>query len=167
MPTTVESLPRSGNDALRRFLRAGATTAIVDGLFSSVLSVAFYGSTVQRLWQGVATVAFGAGSPYATAGVGILIHVCVACTWSAIFLLLFESSAWIRRATASRTGVLAAAAVYGPTVWLVMSLVVIPLLTHRPTSFAIRWWVQLVGHAPCVGLPIVASIGGRRGPRVG
>ncbi len=162
MPTTVESSPRSGQDTLRRFVHAGATTAIVDGLFSSVLSVAFYGSTMQRLWQGVATVAFGAGSQYATAVDGVLIHVGVAFTWSAVFLMLFESSAWIRRAAASRAGVLGVAAVYGPTVWLVMSLAVIPFLTHRPTPISIRWWVQLVGHAPCVGLPIVASIAGRR-----
>jgi hypothetical protein len=161
MSTTVEASTRSGHDALRRFVRAGATTAIIDGLFSSVLSVAFYGSTVQRLWQGVASVPFGAGSQYATAVVGILIHVCVACTWSAVFLLLFERFAWIRRATASRAGVLGVAAIYGPAVWLVMSLVVIPFLTHRPTPITIRWWVQLVGHAPCVGLPIVASIAGR------
>lgn len=158
---TVESSPRSGHDALRRFVRAGATTAVVDGLFSSVLSVAFYGSTVQRMFQGVATVALGAGSQYATATIGILIHGCVAFTWSAIFLLLFERFAWIRRATASRAGVLGVAAVYGPTVWLVMSLVVIPFLTHRATPITIRWWVQLVGHAPCVGLPIVASIASR------
>jgi uncharacterized membrane protein YagU involved in acid resistance len=161
MPTTVDSSVRSERGALARFVRAGATTAIVDGLFSSVLSVAFYGSTVQRLWQGVATVALGAG-PSATAIVGILIHVCVAFGWSAAFLALYQRSAWIQRATSSRAGVLGVAAVYGPTVWLVMSLIVIPLLTHRATPFTIRWWVQLVGHAPCVGLPIVASIAGRR-----
>ena len=37
-----------------------------------------------------------------------------------------------------------------------MSLVVIPLLVHRPPSITFRWWVQLIGHAPFVGLPIAA-----------
>ena len=40
-----------------------------------------------------------------------------------------------------------------------MSLVVIPLLLHRPPSFTIRWWVQFFGHIPFVALPIVTMIG--------
>jgi hypothetical protein len=52
--------------------------------------------------------------------------------------------------------------VYGPFIWLVMSLVVIPLLLHRPPAISIRWWVQLLGHFPFVGLPIVACAN-RRG----
>jgi hypothetical protein len=42
----------------RAVLRAGVTTAIVDGLFSSVLIV-LYGSTFPRLWQGVAATLIG------------------------------------------------------------------------------------------------------------
>ena len=52
------------------------------------------------------------------------------------------------------------ACVYGPCVWLVMSSIVVPLLLHRSPTISIRWWVQLIGHAPFVGLPIVASIAG-------
>src|SRR5437762_2596366 len=40
---------------LGRFVLAGVLTAIVDGCFSSVLSAVFYGSTVARLFQGVAS----------------------------------------------------------------------------------------------------------------
>jgi len=40
-----------------------------------------------------------------------------------------------------------------------MSLVVIPLFRQLPPSFTVRWLVQLIGHFPFVGLPIVASIG--------
>ena len=54
--------------------------------------------------------------------------------------------------------------IFGPCVWLVMSLVVIPLLRHQPTSITYRWWIQLVGHFPFVGLPIVASIARVRAP---
>jgi len=50
------------------------------------------------------------------------------------------------------------AALYGPVIWLVMSLVVIPLLSRRPPAFNFRWWVQLVGHIPFVAVPIVAVI---------
>jgi hypothetical protein len=44
---------------VRLLVRAWLLTGVVDGLFSSVLSVAAYGSTVTRLFQGVASVLLG------------------------------------------------------------------------------------------------------------
>lgn len=145
-----------------RLLRAGLLTALVDGLFSSGLSAVFYGSTVARLWQGVASTvtgpgAFEGGTP--TVLLGILMHIGVAFTWSIAFLLLVLKAGWVRRLLAGRFGVLKVACLYGPSVWLVMSLAVIPLLTGRPPSITIRWWIQFFGHMVFVGLPIVASIG--------
>jgi hypothetical protein len=64
---------------------------------------------------------------------------------------------------ATRNGVAKVASIYGPFIWLVMSLVVIPVLLHRPPAINFRWWVQLIGHIPFVGLPIVASIAKRPG----
>jgi hypothetical protein len=144
-----------------RLLRAGVITAIVDGLFSSALSVFAYGSTVQRLFQGVAATlvgqrAFEGGT--STFLLGVAMHVGVAFGWSAVFLFLVMRLAWIRNALSSRFGVIRVAAIYGPFIWLVMSLAVIPLLVHRPPSITVRWWVQLLGHFPFVGIPIVASI---------
>jgi uncharacterized membrane protein YagU involved in acid resistance len=52
--------------------------------------------------------------------------------------------------------VLKVASVYGPCIWLVMSLLIIPVLTQRPPAISIRWWIQLAGHFPFVGLPVVA-----------
>jgi hypothetical protein len=62
---------------LLRLALAGLVTGVVDGTFSSVLSVAFYHSTVSRLFQGVASVLLGpealnGGRP--TAALGILMH---------------------------------------------------------------------------------------------
>ena len=103
-----------------------------------------------------------------TAAIGLLMHFGVALGWSTVFLLLHDRWAWLRARVRSPGGVLAVAAVFGPLVWLTMSLVVIPLLVHRPPNINGRWLVQLVGHFPFVGLPIVAMIGGamraRRGP---
>jgi hypothetical protein len=152
---------------IARLLRAGLLTAVTDGLFSSVLAAFFYGSTVTRLWQGVASVLLGAAAfegGSGTAAIGVLMHVGVAVGWSAVFLLLFVSSSSLRDIVAEPHGVVAVAAVYGPLIWLVMSLAVIPLLTHRPPAINFRWWVQLVGHIPFVALPIVATIA--RGARV-
>jgi hypothetical protein len=150
---------------IARLLRAGVLTGLIDGLFSSVLAAFFYGSTVSRLWQGVASVLLGADAfegGNRTAAIGVLMHVGVAFGWSGVFLLLVLSSSWLRGVLAEPYGVFAVAAVYGPVIWLVMSLVVIPMLTHRPPAINIRWWVQLVGHVPFVALPIVTLIGGRR-----
>jgi hypothetical protein len=148
---------------LSRLVLAGLLTGVSDGLFSSILSVAFYGSTVTRLFQGVASTLLGKEAldgGTATALVGVLMHFGVAFGWSAVFLLLVTRSAGIRRVLTSRYGVARIASVYGPFIWLVMSLVVIPLLLHRPPTINLRWWVQLIGHVPFVAVPIVASIGG-------
>lgn len=146
---------------LSRLVRAGLLTGVIDGLFSSILSVFFYDSTVTRLFQNVASTLLGrealdGGTPAAL--IGVLMHFCVAFGWSAVFLFLVLRTSWLRRVLASRYGVVKAAAVYGPFIWLVMSLVVIPLLLQRPPRINIRWWVQLIGHFPFVGIPIAATI---------
>jgi hypothetical protein len=149
-------------DTLSRLVRAGLLTGLIDGLFSSVLSVAFYDSTVTRLFQGVASTLLGREAlegGVLTALIGVLMHFGVAFGWSAVFLLLVRRSAWIRRVLASPIGVVKVALWYGPLVWLVMSLVVIPLLLQRPPTINSRWWIQLIGHFPFVGLPIAWSIG--------
>src|SRR4051812_11167361 len=148
-----------------RLVRAGLLTGVSDGLFASVLSVAFFHSTVARVWQGVASTILGRAAldgGLRTAAIGLLMHFGVAFFWSAVFLILFETTSRVRRAVWSPHGVVKVAAVYGPFIWLVMSLVVIPLLVHRPTAITVRWWVQLIGHIPFVAMPIVWSIGKRQ-----
>lgn len=147
---------------IARLVRAGLLTGVTDGLFSSVLAAFFYGSTVTRLWQGVASVLLGPSALEGgakTAAVGVLMHFGVAFGWSAVFLVLYHLSSWLRGAVASPLGVIGIAAVYGPLIWIVMSLVIVPSLTHRPPVVNFRWWVQFFGHIPFVALPIVAMIG--------
>jgi len=154
----------------KRIAFAGALTAAIDGLFSSVLSAFFYGSTVARLFQGVASTLLGAGAIDGGARpalIGVLMHIGVAFGWSAVFALILERSAALRRFVARPGGPIAVAAVYGPIIWMVMSLLIIPQLTHRPPAITFRWWVQFFGHIPFVGLPIVAATGAYlRGTRV-
>jgi len=147
---------------LLRVVRSGLLTGVVDGLFSSALSVFAYGSTVERLFQGVASVLLG---PEALEGgsrtfaAGVLMHFGVAIAWSALYVLLVSRSVRVRSMLASPYGVAKVAALYGPFIWMVMSLAVIPILVHRPPNITVRWWIQLVGHFPFVGIPIVASSG--------
>jgi hypothetical protein len=152
--------PAPSRDGLALLLRAGLLTGVVDGLFSSALSVLAYGSTVSRLFQGVAAVLLGGpatGGGAAMALVGVLMHFGVAFFWSGVFLFLVLRSSWVRGLLGSRYGVVKVAALYGPLVWMVMSLLVIPTLTQRAPTIGPRWWVQFFGHIPFVGLPIVAS----------
>jgi len=150
-------------DPVSRLIRAWLLTAVIDGSFSGVLSAAFYGSTVARLFQGVASTLLG---PRALTGgtqtalIGVLMHFGVALGWSTVFLLLVMNSPWLRRMLVAPFGVLRVASVYGPCIWMVMSLAVIPTLLHRPPTFNNRWWIQFFGHIPFVALPMVWSIAG-------
>ncbi len=133
-----------------RLLVTGLVIGICDGLFATVQSIVVNRSW-QLVWQVVASVLFGrsavgAGS-WATL-VGILMHFAVAYFWSAVFIfgvMRLWRPPW------------SFAVVYGPFIWLVMSLGVIPLLVHKPPAITPRWWVQLVGHIFFVGLPIVIT----------
>lgn len=161
MPAAAAPGTTPTSDALSRLVRAGLLTGVTDGLFSSVLSVVFYHSTVARLFQGVASTLLGPPAltgGTSTAVVGVLMHFGVAFGWSAVFLFLVMRASWIKRLLGSPYGLVKVASLYGPFIWMVMSLAVIPLLLHRPPAITIRWWIQLIGHIPFVAIPIVASI---------
>jgi len=148
------------SDLLSRLVIAALVTGVADGLFSSTLAAFAYGSTVTRLWQGVASTLLGASAldgGMRTAAVGLLMHFGVAFAWSAVFLVLVLSSSWIHDAETSLAGALTVAVIYGPLIWVVMSIGIVPLLTHRPPAINIRWWIQFFGHIPFVALPIVLS----------
>lgn len=150
----------------RRFVSllagAGLATGISDGLFATVLSVFFYHSTFTRLWQGVAGVLIGkesfAGGARTTA-LGLLMHFGVALFWSSVLLFFATRSPRLRNRLRSAMGRLTVAAVYGPVIWIVMSMIVIPLLLRRPPAITSRWWVQGIGHIPFVALPMATVIG--------
>src|SRR5262245_11921685 len=161
-----DAKPDIPRDRAARLLRAGLLTGVTDGLFSSALSVFAYGSTATRLFQGVASTVLGPSAlkgGTSTAIVGVLMHFGVAFAWSAVFLFLVMRVSWVRAVLASRFGAIKVASLYGPFVWMTMSLVVIPLLVRRPPTITYRWWVEFVGHIPVVALPIVASAS--RNPR--
>jgi hypothetical protein len=155
-------------NALRCLVRAWLLITVVDALFASLLSQFAYGAPFGRVWQGVASVLLG---PTALQGggrtivIGLIMHACVALVWSTVFLLLALALPALRRAIATPTGIVATSVVYGPVVWLLMSMVLIPMRTGRPPTINARWWVNYFAHIPFVALPIVATIGrGLRAP---
>jgi uncharacterized membrane protein YagU involved in acid resistance len=143
---------------LRRWLKAGSATAIVDFLFATCLSVFAYKSTFERLWQGVASVPFGAqaiGGGATWTAIGIATHIFVAFGWSLVFVLLVERWSWLQRQLLSPLGVLKVAAVYGPFIWVMMSMVFIPLTAQRPpAAVTVRWVIQTFGHIFFVATPM-------------
>lgn len=133
-------------------------TAAWDCVCASLLSVLAYGSTFSRLWQGVASTVLGpAALTMGARGVaaGLALHLFVAFVWSAAFVLAVARSARLRRVLDRPAQAMAVASLYGPLIWLVMSIVVIPAATGRPPAFGFRWWVQIVAHIPFVTLPLV------------
>ena len=93
------------------------------------------------------------GARGVAAGLGL--HLMVALVWSAIFVLAVAWLGAFPRTIARPGGAIAVACIYGPIIWLVMSLVVIPLATGRPPTVGFRWWVQIFAHVPFVTLPLV------------
>lgn len=143
---------------LRVLMPVWAVTAVWDGICASLLSILAYGTSFSALWQGVATALPGGAVFEGTTGVlvGLLLHVLVAFTWSAVFVIALSRAPALRAAIKTPGGALAVAAVYGPIIWLAMSLVVIPLATGRPPRIGgARWWVQIAAHVPFVTLPLV------------
>lgn len=134
------------------------TTAAWDFVCASALGVFAYHATFSRFWQGVASTALGpralamGGSGVAA---GLALHLLVAFVWSALFVLLLAGSERLQRVVDRPAGAFVVACIYGPVIWLVMSLAVIPLATGRPPTFAFRWWVQVFAHVPFVTLPLV------------
>jgi hypothetical protein len=151
----------NGN-VVRTLLRAWLTLTVVDGIFATALPVVAYGQPLGRVWQGVASVLLGPSAMQGagrTMAIGLVRHAVTALVWTTVFMMLVLPWTRLRRAVATPGGIVAVAAVYGPLVWMVMSLLVIPQMTGRAPTINARWWVQLVAHIPFVALPIVATIG--------
>ena len=158
MKTRFATAPQPGASLARAILVTWLVTAAWDFVCASALSVFAYGGTFSRLWQGVAATAIGPKAlTMGERGVaaGLALHLLVALTWSAAFVVAVVGSAALRRIVARPHGAFLVAVVYGPLIWLVMSLVVIRLATGRPPAFGFRWWVQIFAHVPFVTLPLV------------
>jgi hypothetical protein len=154
-------------------------TAVWDFLCASALSVIAYRAVFTRFWRGIASVPVGPKAlEMGTLGfvAGVATHFMVALTWSALFVLAVSRSRALQRALRHPAGAVTVAAVYGPLIWLAMSLAAIPLATGRPPVIGFRWWVQIFAHLPFVTLPLVFTArqflglseeGGQSGSAVG
>ena len=169
MATIAHETPSGRSDVLSAWLQTGLAVAISDGLFASAtgMFIAPY-ATPLRVFRGVASVLLGKealNGGLTTGLIGIGLHFCTAMFWSAVFLLALRSSSMLRNAIRQWPGALLVASVYGPSIWLFMSLLFIPAMLHRPPTIGAKWWVQLVGHIPFVVMPMIL-VNRKRGAHV-
>jgi hypothetical protein len=154
---------------LARVLTAGVVVGVLDGLFAVGLSAAVSGTFAPaRVFQGIARALLGPTAldgGLATAALGLVLHLAIACAWAGAFLVALRHSAPLRRAVARPAGAVAVGMAYGALVWVVMRLVVIPL-SRAPAGPVVprTFLILLVGHLFVVGLPIALVVRPRAAP---
>jgi hypothetical protein len=140
-------------------IKTWLSVAITDALFASAVgAMVTPHATPPRIFRGVAAVLLGRPAldgGLGTAAIGLAIHFGVALFWSSVFVLAVRNWSWLRQQLARWPRAIAVASVYGVSIWLIMTWLVIPAMIHRPPTFGLRYWIQLVGHIPFVALPMV------------
>src|ERR1700730_1201189 len=126
-----------------RFWWAGALVALLDVAFG----VALYAwvqriATPAQVFQSVAAAFLGRAAyreGMASVALGIGTHIGVAFGWTLAYALLWTAAAPLREVTRSRSGVLAAGAVFGCCIWLIMDLLLVPLTRARaiPSAYSL------------------------------
>ncbi len=165
--STANPIAADRSGTIPAIIRTGLLVFVVDALFAS--STGYFMSpraTPLRVFQGVASVPFGkemltGGWP--TGAIGLLIHLCVALFWSTLFVLALREST-LRNAIESWLTAWLVATAYGLTIWLVMTLIVIPSFVHHGPALTPRYWVQMIGHIPFVAMTMILTNRGRARP---
>lgn len=137
--------------ALRAILWGGTACAVLDGAAAS-LQFGFRGVKPLQVWQGVASGLLGPGAfrqGWISGGLGLLLHFTIAFTAAAVFAAASQQLPFLARSY------WVSGPLYGIIVYLVMSLIVVPLSARpkmpKPPSVAVT---QVIIHILFVGLPI-------------
>jgi hypothetical protein len=133
--------------------------AVTDALFASATGWFIPPHvTPARVFRGVASVPLGTSAldgGASTALIGLGLHFCVALFWSTLFVLAVRNSWWLRDSLDTWPRRILVATIYGMSIWLIMTWIVIPSMLHRPPNLTLKYWVQLVGHIPFVAGPMI------------
>jgi hypothetical protein len=167
---TTASLPFAPTDRslVNRVVRAGATVWVLDGLAAMTFGALVRGTfAFGAVWRGVARALLGNAARTGgaeTVAFGLLLHACVAFTWTALYALAYTRLAWLRAMTRTAAGTIAAGAIWGAVVQCVMSLVVVPLsrIGPAPAYFTRAWFIMLGIHMIFVGQPMAWLVRDRR-----
>jgi hypothetical protein len=133
--------------------------AVTDALFASATGALIPPTvTPARVFRGVASVLFGKTAldgGATTALIGLAMHFGVALFWSSLFVFAVHNSWWLRDALKTWPSRILLAVVYGVSIWLIMTWIVIPSMLHKPPTLSLKYWVQLVGHPLFVVGPMI------------
>lgn len=147
------STPGRTAQPIRAVLMIGCTVWLLDGAAAVISAYARNGVSPDRVFKYISSSlmgleAFKSGAP--AIWLGVLLHFLVALAWSALFFFVYprlkplQGNKWL------------IGCLYGLFVWVMMSLVIVPLTPVPQGKFSlpgavIGWLV----HMACVGLPIV------------
>ncbi len=146
---------------VRPIVLAGVTVGVLDMLFATVTYVTVMGAiTFSQLWQGVGAALIGREAALAggagTVAFGLAVHFGVACLWSAVFVVTYARSSALRRSV-QVIGTMLTSIWYGPFIWVMMQLVLVPLTRNTTRGlFTPMSAVMTLGHIVFIALPIVA-----------
>src|SRR4051812_48487731 len=154
---------RSRGVRLATVMRAGLLAAALDiGATAAVEVAILRQGTFAGILRFVASGLLGppalGGGP-GVAAIGGTIHVGIAMAWTAIFALGAAYLPWRLR---SRRVIAAVGLAYGAVVWLLMAFVALRLSHIGAPDIDRDFWIQLVIHMTCVGLPIALVVLGSR-----
>ena len=133
---------------------------VLDGLYVLVVFVLILQrTTVERVFQGIAYAVLGQAAfsgGWSSASLGVLLHFSVALAWSVVWVVAYERTDFLLRATATPMRAVLVGAAYGIFVWLAMHFIVLPLTYAKPGPL-LNFGSILVGvaHLLVVGPPIV------------
>lgn len=146
-----------------RILTAAFLVALLDGLYVVVVFAGLlHATTSARIFKGIARAVIGPAAATGGSGtvwLGVALHCAVALSWSIGWAFVFESSATLRRLTATTRSALGVGVVYGICVWAGMRYLVLPL-TQAPAGPLMTRGTLLVllAHVLVVGPPIVLAM---------
>jgi hypothetical protein len=161
MSTASFAVPSAPRGDLATVVATGSVLAVVDGLSAvAINAVFFHNPSVAHTFQGVSGALLGRQA-YALGVEGMLIgiamHVAVAFSWAALYLVVYRNWPSLRRAARGKIGIATVGPITGAIIWLSMCYVVFPMtkLHHVPIA-SLRFMVNFVHHMLVVGPLVVA-----------
>ncbi len=145
---------------IARVLRAALAVFVLDGLYVVVVFVwILHRTTFARMFQGIASAVLGQSAftgGAAAVALGLLLHFSVAFSWSVVWMIGYERSAFLRRATNTTERAVLVGSAYGIFIWLAMHFMVLPLTHAKPGAvFTFGSMLVVLAHVLVVGPPIV------------
>ncbi len=141
--------------AFMTIIGTGLVAGVLDGVAAELLYFISGGKNPSIVFQYIASGIFGkeafSGGSLMVVW-GIALHLLIASSWTLIYFFVYP---WLPML--SRKKILAGI-LYGPTIWLVMNLVVLPLshVRHQPFDY-MRALTGIVVLMAAVGLPVSLS----------